>query len=499
MLTAPLDWLIGLLITLTEIAGRFVRKITPRKPPSFPPAATTECSIIIASWEGKDLLSESLPACIKAVGKNGGNHEIIVVDNGSTDGTEEFIKTNFPSVRVLRLPKNLFFSRGNNLGVKAATRDIIVLLNNDMVVDSEFLNDLLPPFKDPEIFSVASQVFFQDKSKRREETGKTRGYFAKGELTLSHDEILPGDIIAGLIPVLYSGGGAAAFDRRKYLWLDGLDELYSPFYYEDTDLSYRAWKAGWKCCLAANSHVIHKHRATAIPHFGRDFVDNTVMRNSYLFLWKNLSNLSFLWSHFFKSAALRVRQASIPNNGTAFIFRAYLRAMFRLPLTLFCRFAAQRSFLNSDEEVFDLASRPISDQLCGSVINFHNDPSDISLGTGWHEIESDNLGKYRWMDLNSSAYLKTPASDKMCFTIEGYIPSLELFITDDLQLTISIGSFRKAFHLEEGILNIRWPLPNTNPGKVERIHLSLNHNIRKTMDKRCLTMIVRQLSLKLFD
>jgi GT2 family glycosyltransferase len=68
------------------------------------------------------------------------------------------------------------------------------------------------------------------------------------------------------VNVFWAGGGACAVDRRRFQLLGGFDSLYHPFYVEDTDLSYQAWKRGWKSVLAPGSRVIHKHRGTT----GRD-------------------------------------------------------------------------------------------------------------------------------------------------------------------------------------------------------------------------------------
>ena len=131
-------------------------------------------TIIIVSWDGKHLLAECLPALIEAVKQDGSPHEILVVDNGSTDGSVDFIRRNFPTVRVLELDRNYGFTGGNNRGVDQASTDIVVLLNNDMVVDRAFLKPLLDGFSDPSVFAVTSQIFFADAGRRREETGKTR-------------------------------------------------------------------------------------------------------------------------------------------------------------------------------------------------------------------------------------------------------------------------------------------------------------------------------------
>src|SRR3954462_7651360 len=139
-------------------------------------------SVVIPNWNGRDLLEKYLPSVVEAMGGN----EIIVVDNGSTDGSAEFLRAAFPSVRVLALPKNLGFGGGSNAGFRAATNDIVVLLNSDMRVAPDFLAPLLEGFRAPAVFAVSCQIFFRDPNKLREETGLTQGWWQDGGLRVRH-------------------------------------------------------------------------------------------------------------------------------------------------------------------------------------------------------------------------------------------------------------------------------------------------------------------------
>src|SRR5437867_518152 len=93
-------------------------------------AQAKACSTVIPNWNGRDLLEKYLPFLETALAGNPDN-EIIVVDNGSTDGSVEFLRLNFPRVKVLELERNLGFGGGSNVGFVAAANDIVVLLNND--------------------------------------------------------------------------------------------------------------------------------------------------------------------------------------------------------------------------------------------------------------------------------------------------------------------------------------------------------------------------------
>ena len=111
----------------------------------LPPDAMPNCasaSVVIPNWNGRDLLERYLPSVIKAMAGHPDN-EVIVVDNASSDGSAELVKRRFPSVRVIELPTNLGFGGGSNTGFRAATNDIVVLLNSDMRVEPGFLQPLL--------------------------------------------------------------------------------------------------------------------------------------------------------------------------------------------------------------------------------------------------------------------------------------------------------------------------------------------------------------------
>jgi GT2 family glycosyltransferase len=313
-------------------------------PPSVPQA-----TIVIVNWDGKHLLAECLPSVVEAVSYAGGKHEILVVDNGSTDGSAQFVEEHFPSVRILPLNRNYGFAGGNNRAVEQVCTNIVVFLNNDMVVDRGFLMPLLKGFGDESVFAVTSQIFFADRSRRREETGKTRARFEKGFFYFWHDEILPGDETLETIPVFWAGGGSCAVNRKKFLSMGGFDPLYAPFYVEDADISYQAWKRGWKCLLAPASRVVHKHRGTSKAKFGDRFVDNTIRKNSFLFIWKNVTDATMIVEHILNLP--RDHSRTMIQNGPQFEIEAFIRAVLRLPAALTKRVANISQYIISDHDV----------------------------------------------------------------------------------------------------------------------------------------------------
>lgn len=310
--------------------------------------ATAGASVIIPNWNGRDLLEKYLPSVITALAGNPAN-EIIVVDNGSSDGSGEFLSRNFPEVKVLALERNLGFGGGSNAGVRAAVNDIVVLLNSDMRVAPDFLAPLLAGFTDAGVFAVSCQILFSDTNKRREETGLTQGWWEEGGLRVRHriDEQ-----IRDLYPCFYGGGGSCAFDRKKFLELGGFDPLLEPFYLEDTDLGYQAWKRGWKVLYQPRSIVYHEHRGTIGERFTETQIRAVLNKNFILFAWKNIHEWRRLVSHFFFTYAGALVSVLFGNSPRRASLAGLGRAFLQLPGALRARWQARRLAEVSDTEAF---------------------------------------------------------------------------------------------------------------------------------------------------
>ena len=352
VLFLPLDIFVAGVILIADLV-LFPLRIFRRRPEELMPIDFSSVTIQILNWDGLHLMKECLPAVVEAVRRHselsGRKPEILVVDNGSRDGSVDYLRQQFPDVRVITLDRNYGFSLGNNKGFQEVHSDVVVLLNNDMLVAPDFLQPLLTPFADSRVFAVSSQIFFPDPALRREETGKTMGTFEKGFFRLWHDEVRAGDEKRGAIPVFWAGGGSCAIDARKLKAIGGFDSLYHPFYVEDTDLSWQAWKRGWKCLFAPQSHVVHKHRGTSRPKFGDDFVDGTIRRNQFLFIWKNVTETGLVLQHLM--GLPRIHGRTILQKGARFEIRSYLKAMTRLPFAVWRRVANLREYVVSDRDV----------------------------------------------------------------------------------------------------------------------------------------------------
>ncbi len=338
-----INTLVLLGLTLSGLWGRFGKE----HPPQSQAVQTLEASIIVPSWNAKDLLAICLPSLHKAIGFADGNHEIVVVDNGSSDGSAQFVRENFPQVKVVVSETNLGFGKAANMGIRAATKDIVVLLNNDMIVEENFLPPLLEEFRDkPDLFAATAQIFFWDKEKRREETGKTGASLRHGSIYVWHDLQFNG---AGPFPVTYAGGGSTAHDRRKILQLGGFDELYHPFYVEDLDLSFMAWKRGWRIIFQPKSIVYHKHRGTIGKRFSETCIQSIIRKNEIVFVWKNVCSGKSLAQHFFW---LWLRVLSRTAHGSYEYTWAYFRALSQLGMVIKRRIRENKLGIICEDEVF---------------------------------------------------------------------------------------------------------------------------------------------------
>ncbi len=272
-------------------------------------------SVVIPTWNGRPLLDMSLPPLRAALAAYPAGGEIIVVDNGSEDDTCAHLAAQFPEVRVIPLPRNEGFAGATNRGVGAARHATVILLNNDMVVEPDFVAPLLEALDDqPDAFGVSCQIDFIDKSKPRWETGKVHARWSGGAIRLFHLDRYEQHL---RYPVFFAGGGASAYDRAKFLALGGFDEaVFSPVYIEDVDLGYRAWKRGWPSIFEPRSVVHHKHRGTTRRLWSEATIRSFFDKNLAALVWKNVGDWRLLGRHL-AGVVLLPGRAFLEMGGTA--------------------------------------------------------------------------------------------------------------------------------------------------------------------------------------
>ena len=261
-------------------------------------------SIVIPTWNGITLLERFLPSVKAAAAayarQSSAPIEIVIVDDGSTDETSSWISNLNPQIsnlalRFLKNEENLGFAKTCNRGVKAASHDLVFLLNNDVELDPGSIAPLVENFSDPAVFAAHCRVIDLESGEECG-TGKVGG-FARGFLRV-HQSYIPRARHQPREPLysIFAGGGSAMFDRERFLQLGGFEELLSPFYWEDVELSYRAWKRGLKVLYEPRSVARHRVSST-IGRLKRSRVRMIEQRNRLLLHWINLHDRRMLASH----------------------------------------------------------------------------------------------------------------------------------------------------------------------------------------------------------
>lgn len=260
-------------------------------------------SIVIPSWNGQALLEAMFPALLMAVrhyeAQGGGAWEIIVVDDASSDGTQSWVET-IPEKRVKMVTRrrNGGFSKACNSGFRASHHEVVVLLNNDVLVEPTFLPPLLRHFQDQFVFAVTCKAQARDQVTFCN-GGKIGEFYLGFWKTFRNYDLAPGQGTAPSPLISFAVcGGFCAFDRRKLLELEGFEPLMSPFYWEDVELSYRAWKRGWTVLYEPDSVVYHDASTTILKNFGTIKISRINVRNRFIFLWKNLHDPFLMLMHF---------------------------------------------------------------------------------------------------------------------------------------------------------------------------------------------------------
>lgn len=223
----------------------------------------TAISVVIVTYNGWSLLRDCLTSLTK---QERPPSEIIVVDNGSRDGTCDHLSTGYPDVTLVEACRNLGFAAGNNLGIARAHGDVVVLLNNDTVAEPEFLARLIEPLdRNPRLGSVASTMVFSSAPDIVASAGIE--VFDNG-LALDRGLGLHRETGEADVPVFGASAGAAAYRRVA---LDDTGPFPESFfmYLEDVDLAWRLRLRGWDTAHAPGAVVHHVYSASAVEGSAR--------------------------------------------------------------------------------------------------------------------------------------------------------------------------------------------------------------------------------------
>lgn len=210
-------------------------------------------SLVILNWNGKRWLKQCLPTVKKI---NYPSLEVVIVNNGSTDDSVDFLKKYYPTIKVVEIKKNRGYAGANNLGVKATKGKYVLLMNNDTKVTPSFLNKLVEDMEnDPRLGAVQPQMRSMIYPKLLDSVGSfltfTGFMYHFGYMKPHAKKMYQKPLYA------YSIKGACFLMRRKdYLDLGGLDEDFV-CYVEETDLCHRIWLSGKKVLYEPRSIMYH--------------------------------------------------------------------------------------------------------------------------------------------------------------------------------------------------------------------------------------------------
>jgi GT2 family glycosyltransferase len=216
----------------------------------------TRPTVVVVTWQGVHLLG----ACLDSLRRQTVPHDVLVVDNASTDGTVEFVAREYPEVRVLRMPCNTGFAGGVQAGLDSSTAEFMALLNNDAVAEASWLAELLHELEThPEAGAVTSRMYLAGRQPPTlNNTGVLllpTGYGADRDLGADDATRREAGEVFGF------SGGAALLRAAAVRDVGGFPV---PFflYYEDTDTSWRLHAAGWTVRYTPRAVVHHVHSAS---------------------------------------------------------------------------------------------------------------------------------------------------------------------------------------------------------------------------------------------
>ncbi len=296
---------------------------------------------------GTPLLDVTLPTLLDACDRFEGRADVVVIDNKSSDDSIAHIRSRYPRVKVYQAPTNDFLFSYNEV-VKTVSSDIIMLLNNDMCLAADALGPIVDAFSDDGIFAVGADVFQSHHGRPSNDPDSRclRLQWYKGRL-------FPVDISGmsevGLPRPYYVLGGAVALDTIKFRELGGFDRVFYPYNFEDSDLAFRGYLKGWKCCVAEGARAYHLGSKTMTTLIERNTSRAVFLTNEYTFILKNVHNWGLLLESF---CYLPWHMVHFRFGGPMVFVRAFLKVMVKLPSVMRQRVSLSGALSGQSDEAF---------------------------------------------------------------------------------------------------------------------------------------------------
>lgn len=336
-------------------------------------------SIVIPHYNDVELLSKNLPKLVEIVEKTKLEWEIVVADDHSPEGGQRTLRElvlglGDGRIRVTVMGKNSGFGPTVNRAFLEVKGDTVFVLKVDVLPkEAGYFREMLDMFKG-KTFAVSSALESVEEGKR-EIRGqgivlffrglfqhfRTREDFKKWLLTnrstrklaYEYDEVnrdgkkrSPNDLFSA-----WPDGGSSAYRREVFLKLGGFDSLFAPFYWEDTDLGYRAWKAGYEVRFAPKAILVHNYREGSIHRYHTEKELRVLnLRNQWLFVGVNSDLGTFLQAIFWSFYHLAVAA----KNGNWDLFKALILAKLKVVQLLKGRYERGKYFVKTDAEVLKI-------------------------------------------------------------------------------------------------------------------------------------------------
>lgn len=303
-------------------------------------------SFLVLNYNDRERVEGTLKALYGALKGYKGPTEVIVVDNASTDDSLRIVEAKFPRARIVRCKENRI-ALSFNEAVPHAKYDLLFLLTGDMLVTPGFLEPLVRHFKDEGVFAATPTILGPDR--KTVQSSRTAGERFFGFIRVRWNRGVQGNGPQYIFcsPLL------GVFDRKKWLAIGGIDPIYQPTYWDDIDLSYCAWKRGWKVLYEPSSTVVHDHSGTVMKKYGRREALRIDLRNRHLFIWKNVTKKTWLLSYILLLPAYLVAGTLL--RGT-YGMSAFASALKRMPRALDRRKEEEKHRKLSDDGILRMSA-----------------------------------------------------------------------------------------------------------------------------------------------
>lgn len=216
-------------------------------------------SVIVLNYNGLKHLQDCFSSLTK-IDYPPERLELMLVDNASTDGSVEFMKTHYPQVRLVSNEENIGFAAGNNRGARDATGDYIVFLNNDTWVEPQFVHGLVNAVQSGSKVICAGAKMLNWDGTQFDFVGAVT-HFAGHAQQVGIGAPYSPEQFTDIRPLLFACGGAMIIDRSVFLQVGGFDEDFF-IYFEDVDLGWRLWLLGYEVVFAPDAIVHHRYHGT---------------------------------------------------------------------------------------------------------------------------------------------------------------------------------------------------------------------------------------------